>query len=163
MSFGIRKFEPDDWATVWPILRTTFAAGDSYTFAPDTPEAEIRRIWIDTPLATFVACGEEGEIVGTYKLQSNQPGRGSHVCNCAYVVSPAVRGKGIASLMCEHSQLEAIRLGFKAMQFNLVVVTNIAAVNLWKKQGFQIVGTLPNAFRHKQLGFVDAHVMFKKL
>jgi ribosomal protein S18 acetylase RimI-like enzyme len=65
--------------------------------------------------------------------------------------------------MCEHSQAEAVRLGFLAMQFNLVVVTNVDAVHLWKKLGFQIVGTLPNAFRHRQLGFVDAHVMYKKL
>jgi ribosomal protein S18 acetylase RimI-like enzyme len=65
--------------------------------------------------------------------------------------------------MCEHSQAEALRLGFRAMQFNMVVVTNLAAVHLWKKHGFQIVGTLPKAFRHRQLGYVDAHVMFKRL
>lgn len=162
MDYVIRNFQPQDWTSAWQILRATIATGDTYTFAPDTPEEELKRIWVEQPLATYVACFG-GEIVGTYKLQSNQPGLGSHVCHCAYVVSPAARGKGVASLMCEHSQSEAVRLGFRAMQFNMVVVTNLAAVHLWKKHGFQIVGTLPKAFRHRQLGFVDAHVMFKRL
>jgi hypothetical protein len=49
------------------------------------------------------------------------------------------------------------------MQFNLVVATNEPSVKLWQSLGFQIVGTLPGAFRHRTLGFVDAYVMFKEL
>jgi RimJ/RimL family protein N-acetyltransferase len=37
------------------------------------------------------------------------------------------------------------------MQFNFVVSTNTAAVALWQKLGFAIVGTLPKAFRHQRL------------
>ena len=51
----IRELEPHDWSEVWPLLRATFAAGDTYSFAPDGSEADIRRAWIDTPRATFVA------------------------------------------------------------------------------------------------------------
>lgn len=159
----IRRYEPQDWPSLWPILRTTIASGDSYAFAPDSTEDEIRQIWVELPLVTYVACGDGGNIIGTYKLQPNQPGLGSHVCNCSYIVSPAARRRGVAAAMCEHSQAEAVRLGFQAMQFNLVVVTNTEAVNLWKRLGFHIVGTLPKAFRHRQLGFVDAHVMYKRL
>jgi ribosomal protein S18 acetylase RimI-like enzyme len=65
--------------------------------------------------------------------------------------------------MCEHSQREAITLGFKSMQYNLVVSTNRIAIHLWKRHGFEVIGTLPEAFRHPQLGFVDALVMYKKL
>ena len=49
------------------------------------------------------------------------------------------------------------------MQFNFVVSTNTAGVELWKKLGFQIVGTLPKAFRHAKLGHVDAYVMHRFL
>ncbi|WP_245156917.1 hypothetical protein [Lysobacter arenosi] len=49
------------------------------------------------------------------------------------------------------------------MQFNYVVSTNVPAVELYKKLGFAIVGTLPKAFRHQQLGLVDAYVMFRYL
>jgi ribosomal protein S18 acetylase RimI-like enzyme len=65
--------------------------------------------------------------------------------------------------MCEHSQTEAIGMGYLAMQFNLVVSTNERAVRLWQRLGFSVVGTLPRAFRHQRLGFVDAFVMFKQL
>jgi ribosomal protein S18 acetylase RimI-like enzyme len=65
--------------------------------------------------------------------------------------------------MCEHSQAEAVSMGFRAMQFNLVVATNERAVRLWKRLGFAVVGTLPRAFRHLRLGYVDALVMFKEL
>lgn len=162
MSFFIRSYRAEDWPQLWPILRTTIASGDSYAFPPDSTEEEIRNLWVEAPLATYVAVSE-GTVIGSYKIQPNQPGLGSHVCNCGYVVSPAARGRGVAAAMCEHSQAEALRQGFLAMQFNLVVVTNVDAVHLWRKLGFQIVGTLPNAFRHRQLGYVDAHVMYKKL
>ena len=160
---AIRRFEPADWPQLWPLLRETFAAGDTYAFPPESAEAEIHAAWIEQPTATFVATADDGAIVGTYKLQPNQPGLGAHVCNCGYVVAPRARGQGLASAMCEHSQAEAVRLGFTAMQFNLVVSTNEVAVRLWQKLGFAIVGTLPGAFRHRVLGDVDAYVMFKTL
>jgi ribosomal protein S18 acetylase RimI-like enzyme len=72
-------------------------------------------------------------------------------------------GKGIASRMCEHSQAQAIAMGFRAMQFNFVVSTNERAVQLWQRLGFAIVGRLPGAFHHSELGYVDALVMFKPL
>jgi ribosomal protein S18 acetylase RimI-like enzyme len=159
----VRRFQPDDWNTLWPLLQATFAAGDTYSFAADSSEDEIRKIWIDAPLATYVACSQDGKVVGTYFLKANQPGLGSHVCNCGYVVAADARGKGIASLMCEHSQAQALQAGFRAMQFNFVVSTNEGAVRLWKKLGYHIAGTLPGAFNHKLRGYVDAYVMFKQL
>ncbi len=148
---------------MWSILRTTFQAGDTYAFAPDSGEPEIRRAWVDTPMATYVACDSEGCVLGTYYIKPNQPGLGSHVCNCGYVVAASAQGRGIASLMCEHSQSEARLLGFRAMQFNLVVSTNERAVRLWQRLGFTVAGVLPGAFRHARLGDVDALVMYKRL
>jgi ribosomal protein S18 acetylase RimI-like enzyme len=115
------------------------------------------------PAKTYVCEDTTGRIVGTYCLKPNQPGGGSHVANCGYVVSPHARGLGVASAMCVHSQHQARALGFLAMQFNFVVSTNEGAVRLWKRHGFEIVGTLPGAFQHPELGFVDAFVMFKPL
>lgn len=159
----IRPYQESDWSTIWPILQQTFAAGDTYTFSPESTEEEIHRAWVDVPAATFVACDDTGHILGTYFLKPNQPGLGAHVCNCGYVVAPDAQGQGIASRMCEHSQAEAIARGFRAMQFNFVVATNNRAVRLWEKHGFAIVGQLPGAFHHRRLGYVDALVMFKTL
>ena len=115
-----------------------------------------------TPHKTFVL-EEKGALLGTYCIKTNQPGLGSHVCNCGYMVSSKARGKGIATALCEHSQQEAVRLGYRAMQFNLVVKTNEASVYLWQKLGFSVVGTLPGAFLHSKHGYVDAYVMYKVL
>lgn len=163
MTASIRPFQESDWPSLWPVLRATFAKGDTYTFAPDAPEAEILAAWIRIPAATFVACDETGQILGSYYIKANQPGHGNHVGNCGYVVSEFARGQGVASLMCKHSEAVAVQLGFVAMQFNFVVATNTGAVRLWQKLGFDIVGTLPRAFRHPEHGLVDAFVMYKWL
>ena len=159
----IRPFLETDWPALWPILRATFEAGDTYAYAPDSTEADIHRVWVEAPSATYVAIDASGVMLGTYFIKPNQPGLGAHVCNCGYVVAAAARGQGVAAAMCEHSQREAVRLGFLAMQFNLVVATNEGAIRLWRKLGFAVLATLPRAFRHRQLGLVDALVMFKTL
>ena len=140
--FSIREFAPPDWPQVWSLLRATFASGDPYAFDPESTEAEIHSAWIQAPLRTLVAVAADGKVLGTYILKPNQPGLGSHVCNCGYVVASSARGRGVAQQMCEHSQALAKSLGFRAMQFNLVVVTNEAAVRLWQRLGFAVAAKL---------------------
>ena len=161
-TFSIRPFEAQDWNSVWEILEPVLRAGETYSFDPDITQQEAYKVWIELPMTTFVTL-EGDDIVGTYYLKPNQPTLGAHVCNCGYIVAEKARGKGIASLMCEHSQQEAIKQGFRAMQYNLVVSTNTGAVRLWQKHSFEIVGTLPKAFKHLKLDYVDAYVMYKKL
>lgn len=83
--------------------------------------------------------------------------------NCGYMVSSEARGKGFATVMCEHSQQIAKELGYKAMQFNFVASSNEGAIRLWTKLGFEIVGKLPRAFNHPAKSYVDALVMYKWL
>lgn len=148
---------------LWPILQATIAGGDSFVFSPDTPPEEMHQVWIVNPSATFVAVDEAAQILGSYYIKPNQPGLGAHISNCGYVVAGEAQGQGVASQMCEHSQQQAVAMGFRAMQFNFVVATNERAVRLWQRHGFEIVGRLPGAFHHIQLGYVDALVMFKQL
>ena len=161
--FEIRPFEEYDWEGTWRVIEPVFRAGETYAFSPDISEEEAYKVWIRIPSATYVAVGENDEVLGTYYIKANQPGLGSHVCNCGYIVGENARGKGVASEMCIHSQQNAIENGFRAMQYNLVVSTNVGAIRLWKKHGFEIIGTLPSAFQHQRLGFVDALVMYKQL
>lgn len=162
-SVNIRPLADEDWPAVWALLHATFQAGDTYAFAPESSEAAIRRAWTEPPASAFVACSPAGAVLGTYFIKPNQPGLGAHVCNCGYVVAPAAQGQGVASAMCAHSQDQALVMGYRAMQFNLVVATNERAVRLWHRLGFAVVGRLPGAFRHARLGFVDALIMFKVL
>jgi RimJ/RimL family protein N-acetyltransferase len=160
---SIRRYRDSDWRAVWLLLRPAIEAGETYAFAPESTEGEIQAAWIDAASATYVACAADGSVVGTYFIKPNQPGLGSHVCNCGYVVDERVQGRGVATAMCGHSQAEAVALGFRAMQFNFVVATNERAIRLWRKLGFSVVGRLPRAFRHRRLGFVDVLIMFKEL
>jgi ribosomal protein S18 acetylase RimI-like enzyme len=118
--------------------------------------------WFATENETFVWEGD-GAVLGTYFLRPNQRGGGSHVANCGYVTAPAAEGRGIARAMCLHSLERAKARGFRAMQFNFVVSTNIRAVQLWKNLGFEVVGRLPGAFLHPEHGFVDVLIMYQQL
>ncbi|MGF1476300.1 MAG: GNAT family N-acetyltransferase [Geminicoccaceae bacterium] len=158
----IRPATEKDWPAIWSILEPVFAAGETYAVSPDIDENEARALWLDRPVATYIA-GLDEEIVGTYYIKANQAGPGAHVCNCGYVTSDKARGRGVARAMCLHSQKEARRHGFKAMQFNLVVATNLAALTLWLKLGFRQVGRLEKAFQHPSQGLVDGIIMYKWL
>ena len=159
----IRSYKEKDWVEVWAIIEPVFRGGSTYAFSPSITEQEAKKAWIDVPKATYVCEGEDNNIIGTYYIKPNQPALGAHVCNCGYIVDKKVRGQGVASTMCKHSQEEAFKLGFKAMQYNLVISTNEGAIRLWKKHGFSVIGILPKAFDHKELGFVDALIMYKLL
>jgi ribosomal protein S18 acetylase RimI-like enzyme len=159
----IRAYQNSDWPALWAFLQPTFAAGDTYAYSPASSAADIHKAWVELPAATYVACDAAGQLLGSYFIKANQPGLGAHVCNCGYVVAPAAQGQGVAAAMCEHSQADALARGFLAMQFNLVVASNVRAVRLWQRLGFTVVGTLPGAFKHASLGYVDALVMYKKL
>ena len=160
----IREYEPRDWPHVWAVLEPVFRAGETYAVPRDISSEEARLMWTTEPKRAFVAIDDtDDRVLGTYCLRPNADGPGAHVCNCGYVVAIEARGRGVASRMCQHSQEEAVSRGFRAMQFNLVVTTNVAAVRLWQDLGFAIVGTIPAAFNHPNLGLVDAHVMYKLL
>ena len=158
----IRRAGEADFDAIWRIFHQVVRRGDTYTYDPETTREQAYSIWMTGGQTTYVAC-VDGRVVGTYILKPNQPGLGSHVANAGYMVGEDGRGRGVGRAMCEHSLEEARGMGFHAMQFNMVVSTNESAVALWKKLGFSIVGTLPQAYRHRELGLVDAYVMHRFL
>ena len=96
-------------------------------------------------------------------IKSNHIGLGGHIANCGYMVGTKARGRGIGSALCEHSIQTAIAMNYKTIQFNIVVSTNLTAIRIWEKFGFQIIGTTPRGFNHGELGLVDTHIMHKEL
>lgn len=158
----IREASDDDFDGIWEVFREVVRRGDTYPFAPDTGREEAYRIWMAAPTATYAAL-EVGRIVGTYYIKPNQPSLGAHICNAGYMVREDARGRGVGRAMCAHSLRAARSLGFRAMQYNFVVSSNEPAVELWKDLGFEIIGTIPDAFRHAELGLVSAHIMYRSL
>lgn len=159
---SIRPANPGDAAEIWKILEPVIRAGETYTLPQEMTRDAALAYWFGAGHSVFVA-EAEGQIAGTYFLQANQKGGGSHVANCGYMTSAIHTGKGIARAMCLHSLEYAREQGFRAMQFNFVVSSNTRAVKLWERLGFQIVGRLPLAFHHPTHGYVDAFVMYRSL
>ncbi len=158
----IRKITDDDFDQVWEIIQKVAIAEETYAFDPKLTRDDAYKLWITDVNVTYIA-KDDGVILGTYFLHPNHPGPGSHVCKCGYMVSEDSRGQGIATQLCLHSQEKALEMGFEAMVFNSVVSSNKPAVYLWRKLGFEVVGVIPRAFKHKQMGYVDTYTMHKWL
>jgi ribosomal protein S18 acetylase RimI-like enzyme len=165
-ALAIRAATAADDDSIWRILEPAFRAGETYPIPRDISRADALAYWRNAGHTVFVAQENNkdgGSIVGTYYLRANNRGGGAHVANCGYIVAPGAMGRGVARAMCEHSLATAHERGFAAMQFNFVVASNERAVRLWQSCGFAIVGRLPQAFQHPQLGRVDALVMVRAL
>lgn len=160
--FKIRQAVSSDHDAIWEIIHQVISAGDTYVFDPDSPKEKMLAFWCGQDRHTYVAVSDD-KIVGSFVLKDNQPDLGSHIANGAYMVSPSASGQGIGKAMGEYSIAEAKRLGYKAMQFNIVIKSNERAVKLWQNLGFKIIGEIPEAFNHKQIGLTNAYIMYRKL
>lgn len=163
-DFHIRPFEDRDWPAVRAIIDHVIEDGTSYTYDSGLPDSAYRTLWIAAaPGGTVVAEDADGTILGTAKLSRNQQGPGDHIANASFMVAPQGRGRGVGRRLGEHIVACATQAGFHAMQFNAVVSDNHVAVALWKSLGFTVIGTVPEAFRHRDGRFADLLIMYRRL
>ncbi|WP_077922588.1 GNAT family N-acetyltransferase [Spirosoma sp. 209] len=158
----IRKATADDQEAIWLIIKEVIATGDTYCFAPNSSRETMLTYWYGHDKHTYVAV-VDGNVAGTFILKDNQVDLGSHIANASYMVSSGHEGRGIGHQLGTYSIQEAQRLGYRALQFNIVVKSNERAVRLWKKLGFAIIGEIPEAFNHAQWGYTNAYIMYRKL
>ena len=158
----IRPALPAEHDAIWAIMEPVIREGATYPLDPGIGREEAFRYWFAPDKQVFVA-EVNGAVFGTYYIKSNSTGLADHVANAGYMTHPDARGRGIASAMARDSFTRAKEQGYRAMQFNLVIATNEQAVRLWQRLGLQVVGRLPEAFRHKRLGLTDALVMYRLL
>ncbi|MBD9469649.1 GNAT family N-acetyltransferase [Pseudoxanthomonas sp. PXM01] len=158
---GIRQATANDLSSMWDIFRSIISAGDALPFSEQFTRETFQSHWFGSHTAYVAVIG--ADVLGMYKLGANYPDSGNHVASATYLVRPVAQGSGVGTALVQHSLAQARKEGFMAMQFNYVVSSNRAAVELYKRFGFFIAGTLPKAFRHKQLGHVDAYVMYRFL
>jgi ribosomal protein S18 acetylase RimI-like enzyme len=148
---------------MWPIVRSIAREGKTYTYPIDIGEDDARTLWLPArPWRTVVAV-EGGSILGMAKYGPNHAGPGDHVANASFMVDPGSARRGVGRALGEHVLAAARADGYRAMQFNAVVETNTAAVALWRSLGFEVLTTIPEAFRHPTLGMVGLHVMHRAL
>ena len=159
---SIRAYQLADEAALWEVIGPAIQSGETYALPREMTRVEALAWWTGGDHKAYVY-ERDGDVVGSYFIRPNHRGGGGHVANAGYATRPDSRGQGVARAMCEHSQGEAVGMGFRQMQFNFVISSNVGAVTLWQRCGFSIVGTVPEAFDHPRLGYVDAHIMVKRL
>lgn len=159
----IREVTDEDWPAVWPIVREVVRAGETYAYDLDMTEDRAREIWMLAPPGRTVVAVDDGMVVGTAKMNPNQGGNGAHVSSASFMVGSAYAGRGVGRALGEHVLEWARAAGYRSIQFNAVVEANTRAVSLWKSLGFEIIGTVPEAFHHPQRGYVGLHVMYQRL
>ena len=159
----IREYIDSDWPAIWPIFQEVVTAGETYAYDPEWSSEQAREVWVEGPPGhTVVAC-EGSQVLGTAKMGPNRPGRGAHVATASFMVAGEARGRGVGRALGEYALTWAQAQGYAAMQFNAVVESNRVAVRLWQELGFQIIGTVPEAFDHRTLGRVGLHIMHRFL
>ncbi|MFD0507505.1 GNAT family N-acetyltransferase [Streptomyces chiangmaiensis] len=147
---------------MWPFWHRIVAAGETYTWDPDTGEEAARALWMAPAKRVSVAEDDSGAIVGSAYVTPNYGGPAAGIANAGFMVDPDHAGRGIGSALAEHILATAKAEGYRGMVFNAVVETN-PAVQLWMSLGFTIVGTIPDAYEHPRFGAVGLHVMYRAL
>ncbi|WP_438489907.1 GNAT family N-acetyltransferase [Streptomyces sp. S186] len=157
----IREFQDADWSQVWEIIRDIVRAQETFPYDPEMSE-EKGRMWIEEPPGLTVVATEGERVLGTAKMGTNRPGPGSHVSTASFMVAADARGKGVGTALCRFAVDWARERSYAGMQFNAVVESNHIAVELYQRLGFEVLGTVPGAFMHPELGAVGLHVMYRQ-
>lgn len=158
----IRPATVKDLDAIWQLWKDITAQKAYFPYDESYTREQIEAGWIN--LDNLIGVAEvAGGVAGAYIVKPNQPGYGSHVANAAYMVATAFRGKGIGKQLCAHSLQAAKAAGYRAMQFNLVVSTNTAAIQVWESFGFQRIGIVPKGFYQEGVGFVNAYIFYRFL
>lgn len=161
MEILIRKFTDDD---VVPMLEIWNAIIDEANAFP-----QIEKLTYDTAKDFFASQSYTGvalhgeELVGLYILHPNNIGRCGHLANASYAVKSGCRGLKIGEKLVLDCMKKGQNLGFKILQFNAVVSSNIAAIQLYKKLGFHSLGTVPKGYMLKDGSYTDILLFYKEL
>jgi GNAT superfamily N-acetyltransferase len=159
----IRRARAEDWTRIWPFFAEIVAAGETYAYPEDLTEETGRPLWMDDPHVVVAQDEDGGTVLGSAKMGPNRPGRGDHIATASFMVDPNQHGRGVGRALGRYALEWARSGGFRGMQFNAVVESNAAAVQLWRSLGFEIIGTVPEAFRSRSHGLVGLHIMYHRL
>jgi GNAT superfamily N-acetyltransferase len=143
VSYQIRPATPQDHDGLFQAFSVIVDAKEGFPQQPPMSRSDFHDYWIAHSSAVYVV-EAGGQIIGAYYLKPNFVGRAAHIANAGYFVLTSSRGQGIGRALVEHSMKEARRLGFDAMQFNLVFESN-SARGMYGTLGFQEIGRVPAA------------------
>jgi len=157
----IRKFEKKDVPAMTAIWNEVVEEGNAFPQIEPMSEEEANDFFAGQ---TYTGVADEGgEIVGLYILHPNNIGRVGYIANASYAVAGSFRGKHTGEQLVKDSLVRAGEYGYKILQFNAVVASNVHAFNLYKRLGFTDLGIVPGCFENKDGVFEDIHVMYHEV
>ncbi len=159
----VRVATDEDWVRIWPFFARIVAAGETYAYPERLTADTASALWMERPPGRTLVAVDDATVLGSAKMGPNRPGRGAHMATASFMVDPNSQGCGVGRALAT-GVLEAARAdGYRAMTFNAVVETNVAAVRLWRSLGFEVLATVPEAFASARHGLVGLHVMHRSL
>ena len=157
----IREYERSDIAMMIEVWNEIVREGIAFP-----QEDELDEITGDAFFRSQTHCGvavKDGYVLGLYILHPNNIGRCGHIANASYAVSSAARGKGVGRALVEDSLIQGKAAGFRVLQFNAVVATNLSARHLYEALGFTQLGIIPEGFRMPDGSYADICPYYHKL
>ncbi len=158
----IKEVTSADFNEIWHVFKDVIQDEDTYPYPADITIEDARALWF-SPGARVYHAYIDGVPMATRYITPNKVGLGSHICNTGVMIDKAYRGQGYGKILNDFAISKAKELGYKAIQLNLVVVTNEASIRICEKNGFIVIGTIPEAFFYKRERYVDALIMHKTL
>lgn len=144
----VRAYVPTDLPSMIAIWNRVVEDGVAFP-QEETLGAATGAAFFAAQSLSAVAVDEDGAVLGLYILHPNNVGRCGHIYNASYAVRPDARGRHIGEALVRDCLSQAKALGFRVLQFNAVVESNIRARHLYERLGFTQLGTIPGGFRMK--------------
>ena len=149
----IRQYTPADLPEMIAIWNEVVSAGDAFP-QEEMLGAESGAAFFAQQSYTGVA-EENGEIFGLYILHPNNVGRCGHICNASYAVRSDARGRHIGEQLVLDCIAQGKAHGFRVLQFNAVVESNVHARHLYERLGFAQLGVIEGGFRMPDGAYVN--------
>ena len=159
----IRRYEEKDKNEAMAIWNTVVREGIAFPQDEELTDDTADTFFMSQSYTGIAVDSEANEIVGLYILHPNNVGRCGHICNTSYAVKEGKRGLHIGEQLVKDSLKMGARLGFRILQFNAVVATNIHALHLYERLGFTQLGIIPQGFRMKDGHYEDIIPHYIKL
>ena len=159
----IRRYEEKDKKEAMAIWNAVVREGIAFPQDEELTDDTADAFFTSQSYTGIAVDSDTNEIVGLYILHPNNVGRCGHICNTSYAVKEGKRGLHIGEQLVKDSLKTGASLGFRILQFNAVVATNIHALHLYERLGFTQLGVIPHGFRMKDSHYEDIILHYIKL
>ena len=162
MDIVIREYQTEDLTAAITIWNQVVEDGVAFPQEKGLTESDAANFFAAQTVSA-VAEDEQGNVKGLYILHPNNIGRVGHIANASYAVDRQCRGEHIGELLVRDCLAQAKANGYRVLQFNAVVASNIHAFHLYQRLGFVDLGIIPGGFLNKDGIYEDIHVMYYNL